>query len=182
MTVAAANPGPTPTAGPRASSGRRLSWVVVAWVGILVVIATGLVVGSGVLDPPRPTTPAERISVLEHELRCPSCADLSVAVSSASTAVAVRHYIVHEVDAGQSNAAIVDYLKSRYGPGILLVPPARGAGLAIVVLPIGLGVALVVGVAVLFLRRREAGDDGPNGAVSDDESVVAAALADRRAQ
>lgn len=175
-------PGPTPGAGSRAGSGRRLSWVVVAWVGILVVIVAGLVVGSGVLDPPRPTTPAARISALEHELRCPSCADLSVAVSSASTAVAVRHYIVQQVDAGQSNAAIVAYLKSRYGPGILLVPPARGAGLAIVVLPIGLGVALVVGVAILFLRRRDAGDDGPSGTANDDESLVAAALADRRAR
>ena len=53
-------------------------------------------------------TPAQRAAALDAQLRCPSCDDVSVANSSAASAVAIRQLVLADTNAGESDQAIVD--------------------------------------------------------------------------
>ena len=128
-------------------------WVKVALP--LVVLGVALVIGSGALDGTTPTT-SQRAAAIEAGVRCPSCTDVSVADSDATTAIAVRHEIVSMVAAGASTADIDQTLVSEYGQSILLVPPDSGGIPVLYVVPLVLGVGAVVGVGLLFWRRSRA--------------------------
>jgi cytochrome c-type biogenesis protein CcmH/NrfF len=86
-------------------------------------------------------------------VRCPSCTDLSVAQSNATTAIAVRHQIESMAAAGRSDADIDRALVAEYGQTILLVPPDAGGVPLIWIIPLVLGAGALVGVGVLFWRR-----------------------------
>jgi len=149
---------------------RRVPW----WTLMGVVLVLALVVGTGVLHS-APPTPAQRASAIDADIRCPSCEDLSVADSSAPTAVTVRATVRQLVDAGQSDQQIQQYLVARYGSSIVLDPPARGWSLLVWVLPLaGVGVAVVAVGTVLYRRRGPIDPDpghdaagGPAGAPPD---------------
>jgi cytochrome c-type biogenesis protein CcmH/NrfF len=136
-------------------SGRVPLWARVALPIVVLVVA--LVIGSGALDSAPPTV-AQRAAALETNVRCPSCTDVSVADSNATTAIAVRHQIESMVAAGQSNADIDQTLVSEYGETILLVPPDAGGVPLIWIIPIVLGTATLAGVGTLFWRRSRAFD------------------------
>jgi len=123
----------------------------------LVVLAVALVVGSGALDATPPTA-SQRAAAIEAGVRCPSCTDLSVAESDATTAIAVRHQVEQMVAAGASNADIDQTLVAEYGPSILLEPPDTGGIPLIWVIPLVLGAAALAGVGVVFWRRSRAFD------------------------
>ena len=111
-----------------------------------------VVVGVAVAVSPAASSTATRIAHLESLVKCPSCEDLSVAESSATTAVAVRHEIVADVAAGKSDDQILTSIEDAYGTSILLSPPTSGLGVLLWVVPL-----LVVFVLVLVglrLRRR----------------------------
>jgi cytochrome c-type biogenesis protein CcmH/NrfF len=118
----------------------------------LAVLAVALVIGSGALDATPPTT-GQRAAAIEAGVRCPSCTDLSVAQSNATTAIAVRHQIESMVSAGRSTADIDQALVSEYGQTILLVPPDAGGVPVIWIIPVVLGAAALMGVGVVFWRR-----------------------------
>jgi cytochrome c-type biogenesis protein CcmH len=128
-------------------------WVKVALP--LVVLGVALVIGSGALDG-APQTTSQRAAAIEAGVRCPSCTDVSVADSDATTAIAVRHQILSMVAAGASTADIEQTLVSEYGQSILLVPPDSGGIPVLYLVPLVLGVGAVVGVGVLFWRRSRA--------------------------
>jgi cytochrome c-type biogenesis protein CcmH len=122
-------------------------------VGLLVVVlAVALAIGGGLFSS-TPETDAQRAAGLDAQLRCPSCIDATVADSSASSAVAVRHEVAHLVAQGKSNEQIDAALVSRYGPTILLRPPTSGLAAAVWVVPAVAGAAAVTALAVLFWRR-----------------------------
>lgn len=102
-----------------------------------------------------PTTPsaASRIAHLETLVRCPSCEDLSVAVSDATSAFAVRHEIAADVHRGESDDEILTSLEAAYGTSILLSPPTSGLGTLLWAAPLLL-VVVVVAVALRLARRR----------------------------
>ena len=125
-------------------------WVQVALP--LVVLGVALVIGSGVFSG-APQTPAQRAAGIEAGVRCPSCTDLSVAQSNATTAIAVRRQIDSMVAAGRSTAQIDQVLVSEYGQTILLVPPDAGGVPVIWLVPAVLGAAALVGVGTVFWRR-----------------------------
>jgi len=111
-----------------------------------------VVVGVAVAVSPVASSTATRIAHLESLVKCPSCEDLSVAESNATTAVAVRHEIVADVAAGKSDDQILTSIEDAYGTSILLSPPTSGLGVLLWVVPL-----LVVFVLVLVglrLRRR----------------------------
>ena len=129
-----------------------------AHVGLpLVVLAVALAIGSGSFDTAPPSA-SEQAAAIEAVVRCPSCTDLSVAESNATTAITVRHQIEQLVAAGSSTADIEQTLVSEYGQSILLVPPDTGGIPLIWVLPLVVGVAALVGVGVVFWRRSRAFD------------------------
>src|ERR1700722_11367385 len=105
------------------------------WTALAVVLVVALVVGSGVLSSSPPTA-AQRATAIESSLRCPSCEDLSVAQSSASTAVTVRATVTQLIAEGRTDQQIESYLVDRYGSSIVLDPPARGWSLLVWLLPL----------------------------------------------
>jgi cytochrome c-type biogenesis protein CcmH len=129
--------------------------VVPLWARVLLpllVLGVALLVGSGAFDSSSQTV-AQRAAVIETNVRCPACTDLSVAQSNSTTAIAVRHQIESMVAAGSSTADIDHTLVSEYGQTILLTPPDSGGIPLIWVIPLVLGVGAVFAVAVLFWRR-----------------------------
>ncbi len=123
----------------------------------LVVLFVALVIGSGALSSSPPTN-GQRVAALEAGVRCPSCTDLSVSQSNATTAIAVRHQIESMVAAGRSDAAIDQTLVSEYGQTVLLVPPDAGGVPLIWIIPSVLGAGALGAVGVLFWRRSRAFD------------------------
>jgi cytochrome c-type biogenesis protein CcmH len=116
------------------------------------VVAVALLIGSGAFSGTA-ETPDQRAASIESVVRCPSCTDVSVAESNESTALAVRHQIERQVNAGRSTAQIEHTLVSEYGQTILLEPPDSGGFALIWIIPIVAGAAAVAGVTVLFWRR-----------------------------
>jgi cytochrome c-type biogenesis protein CcmH len=131
-----------------------MRWRVGLWVLLAVALGTALAIGAGG-GHGSPSTPAQRAASLDGELRCPSCDDLSVADSSAASAVAIRQLVLADTEAGESQASIVSYLQSRY-PGILLRPPASGIEGLVWYAPIAGFVVAAVAVVVIFRRRQSA--------------------------
>jgi cytochrome c-type biogenesis protein CcmH len=102
---------------------------------------------------PNNNTDASRITHLESVVRCPSCDDLSVEVSNATSAIAVRHEIVTKVHEGQSDDKILTSLESVYGTSILLAPPTSGLGSLLWIVPV-LVVLLLIASAIRLARRK----------------------------
>lgn len=142
----AALPAGPPAAAHRPWAGRA------SFVLALVVLGVALAIGAGV-GSSSPPTDAQRAAAIEAQVRCPSCDDLSVAQSSASSALAVRHEIATEVAGGATAQQIENALVAQYGPAILLTPPASGLSALVWYLPaVAGGIALCV-LAAFFWRR-----------------------------
>jgi cytochrome c-type biogenesis protein CcmH len=147
------------------------------WTALGVVLVVALVIGSGVLRSGTPT-PAQRAYAIESVLRCPSCEDLSVAQSSASTAVTVRATVAGQIAAGRSDQQIEAYLVDRYGSSIVLDPPASGWSLLVWLLPVLGGAVAVTALVVVLLRRRTV--TSPEGGEPDPGPPASAAEAAER--
>jgi cytochrome c-type biogenesis protein CcmH len=150
----------------------RRGWV--AWAVLALVLAAALAVGA---DTPGPSpAPSARAAAIDAQLRCPSCQDISVANSSAPTAVAVRAIVLQRVRAGESAGRIEAFLESRYGPDILLRPPTSGITAAVWIVPVAAILFASGGLGLFYWRRRRP----PPAAVEDDDrALVARALAGR---
>lgn len=102
-----------------------------------------------------PSTPSSlsRIAHLESLVKCPSCEDLSVAQSNATSAVAVRNEITKKVKAGESDNQILTSLEDVYGTSILLSPSTSGIGALLWLAPL-LVLVIVVIIGMRLARRR----------------------------
>ena len=148
------------------------------WTLLGVVLVVALLVGGGVFSS-SPPTGAERATAIESVIRCPSCEDLSVAVSSAPTAVTVRATVDHLIAQGQSDRQIKEYLVARYGSAIVLDPPTSGWSGLVWVLPVAAGLAGATGLVVVLVRRRRRGERDLDADVRGG-SVDPVVLAERR--
>jgi len=161
---------------PSGRSGAHGRWPVrrFVWVALGVAVVVALAFGS--YRPGRQTA-AQRASAIEADLRCPSCEDISVADSSAATAVAIRQVVTTRVGEGESTAQIEGFLESRYGVGILLRPPTSGLSVAVWIVPLVAVALAAVGLGAFFWRRR-GGELAPVAA--EDRDLVEEAM--RRAR
>ena len=114
----------------------------------------------------------QRIAELESVIKCPSCADLSIAQSNDPVAAAVRAEVVRLVGAGASDAAVERRVVAQFGSTVLLVPPGHGIDAALWVLPVVALASGAGGIALVLLRRRRASP--PPAASAEDEALVAA--------
>ena len=153
---------------------RRQRWRWAPWVVLAVVVSVAL--GVGASGPAAPPTASQRAAQIDAVLRCPSCEGISVAASSASTAAAIRQAVAGRVRAGQSDAQIEAYFESRYGPSILLRPPASGPTVWVWVLPPLAVVVAGAGLGALFWRRRRVAGTTVS---DDDRALVDRALRER---
>jgi cytochrome c-type biogenesis protein CcmH len=95
---------------------------------------------------------APRVFEVASRLRCPVCVSESVAQSASETSVRMREIIAEKLEAGESEAEILDYFQARYGDWILLEPPRRGIYLVVWIVP-AVAVVLVLGVLGYYVRR-----------------------------
>lgn len=119
------------------------------WLALVVVLLVALVIGSGVLSS-SPPTPAQRITSIEAQVKCPSCEDLSVAQSTSPSSLAIRHQIATQVAEGRSDAEIIASLQARYGATVELTPTG---GLSVILWLVPLVVILAALGAVVAWRR-----------------------------
>lgn len=96
-----------------------------------------------------------RARAISHDIRCPVCQGETIDDSNAPIARDLRLIIRERLVAGDSDAAVVDYIVARYGEGVLFNPPAKGVNL---VLWLAGPALLLAGVAVAVTagRRRMA--------------------------
>jgi cytochrome c-type biogenesis protein CcmH len=158
------------------TTGTRRRFPVWTLLGVVLVVA--LVIGSGVFRSGAPTS-AQRAYAIESVVRCPSCEDLSVADSTAQTAVTVRAAVVRQLAQGRTNQQIEDYLVARYGSSIVLDPPASGWSLLVWLLPILAGLLAVAALVVVLVRRRSLASRGDLD-TEPERALGPAALEDRR--
>ncbi len=149
------------------------------WSGLGVVLVLALVVGSGIFRS-APPTPAQRAAAIESVVRCPTCEDLSVAQSTAPTAVAVRSAVAQLIVEGRSDQQIQAYLVDRYGSSIVLDPPASGWSLLVWLLPLLGGLAATVALAVVLVRRRRLSGGAPDEGGGSDGRPLSPEGADER--
>lgn len=124
------------------------------------------------------TSEAERARYrqLTEELRCPKCQNQNIADSDAPIAMDLRAEIYRMLEAGDSNAQIIDYLVARYGDFVLYKPPVTGRTLLLWYGPAALLVGGFMLVGVIVLRRRKAGVEVSAGLSSDEQQRLAQLL------
>jgi cytochrome c-type biogenesis protein CcmH len=98
-----------------------------------------------------------RAREISRDIRCPVCQGETIDDSSAPIARDLRLIIRERLVAGDTDAAVVDYVVARYGEGVLFNPRLRGVNL---VLWLAGPVLLLAGIAVAIAagRRRVATD------------------------
>ena len=133
---------------------------------LAVVVAALLIVGGET----KATTPyAARIAHLESIIRCPSCADLSIANSESPSAEGLRAEVTQLVHRGESDSVIEAHIEAQF-PGTLLIP-GGDSGVVVFVVPAVVIVAGAITFATLLFRRTR-GDLAQDSA---DEELVEAA-------
>lgn len=80
-------------------------------------------------EPPEFKNPKseQRYLALIEEIRCLVCQNQSLADSNADLARDLRDEIRRMIEAGRSNAQIIEFLVERYGDFVLYRPPLKGA-------------------------------------------------------
>ncbi|MAE43527.1 MAG: cytochrome C biogenesis protein CcmH [Magnetovibrio sp.] len=117
----------------------------------LLALAAGAVEPGEILDDPRLEERAREVS---KGLRCLVCQNQSIDESDAVLARDLRLLVRQRLTAGDSNQQVIDYVVSRYGDFVLLMPPLKGATYVLWFGPLviaGLGILAVI----LFFRRRQ---------------------------
>jgi cytochrome c-type biogenesis protein CcmH len=96
--------------------------------------------------------PEARARVLSEELRCMVCQNESIDASEAPLAHDLRVLVRQRIEAGDSDAQILDFLVARYGEFVLLKPRLSWHTAMLWGLPPGL---LLVGIIVLVIAAQQ---------------------------
>ena len=111
-----------------------------------------LVISAAFISAPTTSGTESRITHLETLVKCPSCENISVAVSNSTSAIAIRNEISVSVKSGKTDTQILTSLEARYGTQILLSPSTSGIGVVLWLGP--LLVVLAILLVGLRLRKR----------------------------
>ncbi len=179
---------PAPNDGIAPPDGGPLAPARPSRAGALALTAAVLVAASAVSfvavrGAPPPATLQDRARAVAATLRCPQCEDLSVADSPSAVAGEIRADIARRLRAGQTPDRIRAFYVERYGPRILLSPPASGSTLFVWLLPaLFLGVGIVAAAAAISRWTRASSDRvaAPTGTPDDRRRAPALAEPDRR--
>lgn len=113
----------------------------------------------------------QRAREISKGLRCPVCQNESIDESNATVAQDLRALVRERLLAGDSNTEVVAFVVDRYGEYVLLTPQRNGANLALWLA----GPAMLLfgaGLALSYIRRREARPDAAqSSALSDEEAT-----------
>jgi len=104
-----------------------------------------------------------RAKALQKELRCLVCQGQSIDESNVPLAADLRRLIRQQIEAGQSDGEIKDFLVARYGAFVLMKPPVRQDTFFLWFGPmlLVLAGAGVIGVTIARSRQRLGVDEAP---------------------
>lgn len=109
-----------------------------------------------------------RARAISAGLRCLVCRNESIDESNADLARDLRILVRQRITAGDSDAQVVQYLVDRYGEYVLLKPTTGGANLILWIAGPAM-LALGLGGAFVYLRRRRSAPEPEAAPLSDDE-------------
>lgn len=92
-----------------------------------------------------------RARAISEELRCLVCQNESIDESEAPLAHDLRVLVRHRIEAGDSDAQVIDFIVARYGEFVLLKPRFEWRTAALWGTPPGL---LLLGIVVLLIAAR----------------------------
>jgi cytochrome c-type biogenesis protein CcmH len=113
---------------------------------------------------------------ISQGLRCLVCQNQSIDDSNAPLAADLRVLVRQRLLAGDSDAAVRDFVVARYGDFVLLKPPFKPATYALWLGPAAALALAVAMIAVAWRRRRQA--SGGEAPLSEAERRRASALLD----
>jgi cytochrome c-type biogenesis protein CcmH len=116
-------------------------------------------------------TPQFSEQELETEVMCPVCGT-RLDLSHSPAANQMRAFIEQKRDAGWTKQQVKDALVAQFGERILATTPTSGSGLLAWLVPLlaaGAGVAIAVGLVVVW-RRRPRAQPAPAAGPIDDEA------------
>lgn len=99
----------------------------------------------------------QRYRRLSQELRCPKCQNQNIADSNAPISQDLRELLYRQLEAGASDAEILEDMVARYGEFVRYRPAAQGAALWLWLAPLLL---LCAGVLLVLLLLRRGRRDG----------------------
>ncbi|MDB5374641.1 MAG: cytochrome biosis protein [Belnapia sp.] len=118
----------------------------------------------------------ERARAIGRELRCMVCQNQSIEDSDADLARDLRRIVREQVAAGKTDAAVTDFVHTRYGDFVLLRPPFKLETALLWGTPV---LALAGGMLLIRGMRRRRVAEAP-AELSPDESARLARLAGGR--
>ncbi|GLP97707.1 heme lyase NrfEFG subunit NrfF [Paraferrimonas sedimenticola] len=119
----------------------------------------------------------KRALKLAEELRCPQCQNQNLIDSNSPVAQDLRLEVYQMVDAGKTDAEIVEFMTSRYGDFVLYKPRWEPKTLVLWLGPIGL---LLFGGAIAFtFIRRSRNAPKEEVAMTDEQRAELDALLNR---
>jgi len=117
----------------------------------------------------------ERFKAIASELRCLKCQNQTIYDSHAGLADDLKKQIKNQINAGKTDAEIVDYMVTRYGDFVRFNPAVDTKNIFLWAGPF---VFLVIGGLLLYryinVRRNEAVDD--NESISEDDRLRAKSI------
>lgn len=120
----------------------------------------------------------KRVMAVSEELRCLVCQNQTLADSNAPLAVDLRDQVREKMQAGMSDADIVEYMVARYGDFVRYRPPLKATTWFLWFGPLLL---LVAGVVVLVRRLRARPREAEPELNESERARAASLLADGRA-
>ncbi len=143
---------------------RRAYGVTMAALTLLLVVAGSARAGIEVRNFPDKAT-EQRYEKLTHELRCLVCQNETIAASNADLAKDLRQEIYEQIQAGQSDKQIIDFMVARYGDFVLYKPPFKPET---ILLWLGPFLMLATGLVILFVVIRRHGGASPVAVAADE--------------
>tara|TARA_B110000444_G_scaffold187199_1_gene176466 strand:- start:100 stop:579 length:480 start_codon:yes stop_codon:yes gene_type:complete len=97
-------------------------------------------------------TMRERYLYLVKELRCPKCQNQNIADSNSPISIDLRQQVYTQLEAGNSDQQIINYMVERYGQFIIYRPSVEGKTLVLWFAPLAF---IIIGfICVVFVARR----------------------------
>ncbi len=109
-----------------------------------------------------------RARALSQQLRCMVCQNQSIDDSDAQLAKDLRVVVRERLVAGDSDAAILDFVEARYGAFVLLKPRLNAHTIALWASPV---LVVLAGAFLIWRRKRQAAaTDAPSVLTADEEA------------
>ena len=116
-----------------------------------------------------------RARIISKELRCMVCQNQSIDDSDAQLAKDLRIIVRERLVAGDSDAAILDFVEARYGEFVLLKPRFNAHTIALWASPF---VLVLAGVLLIWRRKVASADGAPSTLTTDEEARLKRLLSD----